>query len=101
MTTLFWLFKSRANSRGEAPIVMRITHNKKRVNIGLEVRVHPSSWDEKKQRVRGQSDFASTTNALLSTCKTNVLKAYDVLLQKNITFSARDILDVYWKKRSI
>ena len=80
---------------------MRITHNKKRVNIGLEVRVHPSSWDEKKQRVRGQSEFATTTNALLNTCKTNVLKAYDVLLQKNITFSARDILDVYQGKDRI
>ena len=41
MKVLFWLNKHRANSRGEAPLMLRVTHHGKRWNVTTDVRIDP------------------------------------------------------------
>lgn len=95
MKVLFWVYSSRATSTGEAPIMMRITHSGKRVNITLDVKVVPAQWDSKRQRVKGNGELAQTINAHVQSCETKVVKAYDHLFKKSETITARQIADAY------
>lgn len=85
----------KANAKGEAPIVMRITHEKERMNLSLGIRVHPSNWDSKRQRAKGNSDWANQINAHLNSCKTKVFEAYDTLFKASQSFSVKQIAEEY------
>jgi site-specific recombinase XerD len=95
MHILFWTYKMRSNSSGETPLVMRITHNKQRINLTLDVKVHPRHWDTTRQRVKGSGADAVQINNLLATYKNKALNAYDVLLKKCETFTVKQIAEVY------
>jgi hypothetical protein len=44
---LFWLYKSKRNKQGEAPIYLRVTYNKERKNLSTAYNINPSRWDRK------------------------------------------------------
>lgn len=94
MYILFWTYKMRIDSSGETPLVMRITHNKERINITLDVKVLPKQWDSKRQRVKGVSESAEQINNLLTTYRNKALHAYDVLLKKSEHFTVKQIAEV-------
>jgi hypothetical protein len=41
MNILFWLYKSRINLRGLCPIMLRITHKGKRINVVTGIEIEP------------------------------------------------------------
>ena len=91
MKILFWIEKRRLNSRGEASIILRITHHGKRVNTSTGVKVKPESWDAKKQRVKGSNDLANSINELLSAQRSKCLNVLGKLIQEGKAFSSSDV----------
>lgn len=88
MKILFWLEKRRVNARGEAPLMLRITHHGKRLNTSTGIRVKPEQWDAKKQRVRGSSQ---SINETLSIQKERCISSLGKLIKEGKPFSTTDI----------
>lgn len=95
MNILFWIYKMKVNASGEAPIVMRVTHEKERVNISLDVRVNPAIWDATKQKIKGNSEWVTQNNNLLNSSKAKILKAYDTLFKKGNSFTVKQVVEEY------
>ena len=57
----------RLDANGDAPIMVRITHAGKRVNINLNLFINPKSWDAKRQKVKGSGANVKEINHLLVT----------------------------------
>lgn len=55
-TINFILRTNRVNARGECPIYIRITHNRKSRYLSLGIAVQEKDWNEDKQRVRRSHD---------------------------------------------
>lgn len=63
MTTInFFLRNDRANARGESPIYIRVTHNRKSKYLSLGIRVKEKDWNEQTQRVRRSHDSYKKIN---------------------------------------
>jgi len=61
-TINFILRTERANARGECPIYIRITHNRKSSYLSLGIAVKAKHWNEEKQRVRRSHDSYKKLN---------------------------------------
>ncbi|NGP87575.1 site-specific integrase [Fodinibius halophilus] len=61
-TINFILRTERANARGEAPIYVRVTHNRKSRYLSLGISVQEKYWNEEKQRVRRSHDSHKVLN---------------------------------------
>lgn len=94
ISVLFFARKSKSNSRGEAPIYMRITINGERYDLGTKRFVTIENWLPEAGRVRGNSEAAKSINSFLDTLRA---KAFDhqkqiLLIGKQLTmdeFKAR------------
>ncbi len=87
MTILFWILKSRTNSSGNAPIMIRISYLGERVNLRIGIHAHPDTWDSNKQKLKGTNDLAKELNAQIHSHKLRILRAYDELLKQNKPFT--------------
>lgn len=94
MKVLFWINKCRVNQKGEAPLMLRVTHQGKRTNVSTEIRVVPDQWDNLRQRVKGNSDLSKEINQLLQTQKTNCISAVESFLKQNLPFCSEDIAKI-------
>jgi integrase len=93
MNILFWINKSRCNTRGEAAIMLRVTHKGNRVNVNTELKIEPKFWDNTKQKVKGSSDLAKEINKLLQTQKSNCIGALESLIKDGKPYASKDIID--------
>ena len=93
MNILLWINKSRCDIRGEASIMLRVTHNGKRTNVTTGLKVAPKQWDSSRQKIKGNTDIAVKTNSLLQTQKAQCLDAINLLLAEGKPFSSQDILE--------
>lgn len=84
MTILFWLYRSRINKSGTAPIMMRITINGKRISFSTNIFVNPASWDQNKQKLKGSSSLTKEYNNTLLNFASSAWNAYNEAIKKNI-----------------
>ncbi|MFX1708099.1 site-specific integrase [Chitinophaga sp. CC14] len=91
MIILFWLAKYRINKAGEAPLYMRITYEGKRAEVGLGQYVLLKHWDNKRQKVKGDSDLVKQVNSIINSFKTKALATYDELFKTNCPITAEII----------
>lgn len=80
-STFFFLRKSRANHEG-APIMLRITVNGRKKTTSVHRRVPEHLWCDKKSRVKGSNDGASSLNLYLDNIKSRTVQSYSDL--KNV-----------------
>jgi len=71
LTTLIHL-KSRANSKGEQPIYLRVTVDSKRQEISLKRSIALKGWDSKKQRGKGNTEAIKTLNKYLRSIEVKI-----------------------------
>jgi len=93
-STLFWLQSSRAIN-DEALLYARITVNRRRVNISLKRKVPLSRWDNKKKKVRGNSNEARQINNYLSQVQTQLFQSFQDLKFKGDLITAELIKAQY------
>lgn len=60
------LKENKASDTGEMPIYIRIIKGRKTRFISLGIKVHPSLWDESKNRVKGKYPNSGRVNAYIS-----------------------------------
>jgi hypothetical protein len=62
ISVLFWLRRARANNDGQAPLMMRLTFGKSKVEKAIGYYVDPKLWNAEKQRLKGNSDTSKLIN---------------------------------------
>lgn len=79
---LFWIYKSKINSAGKAPVYFRISSPTGKFQLSTGVFVSPKEWDSKKQKVKGASAKSLLANTTLIAYKEKVEAAITEILQK-------------------
>ena len=72
LTTHIYARASRANAAGLFPIYVRITLNGKRAEFTTKKYIHPTKWDEKTMRVKGNTEEARTINSYLESIRNKI-----------------------------
>jgi len=75
VTTVFLLKASKARQDGSCPIYVRVTHNKRRIELSTGLFVDQESWDSVKQQVEGKSIEVKSINNRIRKIYSNVLDA--------------------------
>ena len=70
----YYLRASRLNSKGEAPVYVRVTVNSQRINSSTGIFVDPSRWISGKARVKGNNEITRTINTSLDQKQTSIIK---------------------------
>jgi site-specific recombinase XerD len=83
LTILFWLYKARANKKGEVPIYLRITHGNSRKNIATGFSIDKERWDKIKGTVKGTKPDAININAYISQAKARLMELFNQLWKDN------------------
>ncbi|MFN4248714.1 MAG: site-specific integrase [Flavipsychrobacter sp.] len=86
--TSFFLYKQRINKKGECPILLRITIDKKRENVSTGIHSSEKNWDPNRGRIKGNSKEVESQNQLLSALETKALDIYTELLKKDKPISS-------------
>jgi integrase/recombinase XerD len=88
-SVLFWVYSQRADKNNLSNIYVRITVNGKKVNLSINQKADISSWDSKRQRIKGNSNQARTINLLLDDVKSGIVQCYRDLEREDKVLSAQ------------
>ncbi|MCU7551800.1 site-specific integrase [Chitinophagaceae bacterium LB-8] len=91
MNILFWLYKSRMNKKGLAPIMMRISLEGKRINFPTQIEIEETQWDKDRQKVKGSNDLVKAYNKQLLILNTNAWNYYNECLRQQMPLALGDI----------
>jgi site-specific recombinase XerD len=91
IVTHFYVKGARKDSKGLAPIYLRITINGERAEISTDKKINPENWDKSNERVAGRSEPARIINAYLDTLTSKVGKYFSNLDVKDETISVDQI----------
>lgn len=100
LAILFWLNKSKTNSKGKAPIYARITVNGHRTELATGERVEPERWNVKAGSVKGNQEEARRINTLLDQFRTKIRKIFNKLLEEGATISPAVIKGTFVGKKN-
>ncbi len=81
LNVLFWLYKSRVNKQGLAPLYLRLTYRNQRKNIATGLSAPLSKWDAKKGQLKGVVDSAKQVNDYMLQTKSRLLELFNELLR--------------------
>jgi site-specific recombinase XerD len=93
MKILFWLYKSKTNKKGLAPVMMRITLNGQRINFPTHVSTEEKHWDKDKQQIKGNSELTQKYNNYLLNLKTKAWEVYSHNIKDNKVLSPNQVKD--------
>ncbi|WP_339840790.1 site-specific integrase [uncultured Maribacter sp.] len=88
-SVLFWVYSQRADKNNLSNIYVRITVNGKKVNLSINQKADISSWDSKRQRIKGNSNQARTINLLLDDVKSGIVQCYRDLEREDKVLTAQ------------
>jgi site-specific recombinase XerD len=91
MHVLLWLNKSKINSRGLIPLMMRITINGNRINFTTPIAIEEKSWNKNKQSIKGEDKLIEKYNQYLFTLKTQAWDFYNESNKKGITITSNQV----------
>jgi len=92
---LFFLYKSKTNSKGTAPIFCRVTLEGKRKQFSTGLYLNGQFWNGQLQKARGSSNDAQQVNSKLDAIRGLIYKAYETLLKDQDYFSVDDLYNRY------
>ena len=75
-SVLFWVYSQRADKNNFSNIYVRITVNGKKVNLSINQKADISSWDSKRQRIKGNGNLARSINLHLDEVKSEIVQCY-------------------------
>ncbi|MBL7738454.1 MAG: site-specific integrase [Chitinophagaceae bacterium] len=82
LNILFWLYKSKLNKKGEAPLYLRITYQKERKNISTGYNISPEKWDKTKSLMKGIKEEAKQVNAYIFQTKAKLMEVFNDMLKE-------------------
>ncbi len=100
LQVLFYLNKSKENSKGLCPIKCRITYCRKRKEFSTGEFISASDWNAKKQKSLSKSIVSQQINLQLEIITAKIKKAYLQLQLSEVEFTVEDIFHNYVGKPS-
>ncbi len=96
----FILFFVRNNriKNDKVPLYLRITLDGRRAEASINRSVPLSLWNASSGKVAGNTGEAHVLNRYLNKVQNDVYKSYQVLLDKNTSFTSKQVLDLYLGK---
>ncbi len=88
---LFFIYKSKPNSKDEVPIICRITLDGVRKQFATGNNIKEQQWNLSSQRFKGSSQDAKIINSNLDTIEQKLNKAYSEVLREKEIFYVDDI----------
>ena len=88
---LFFIYKSKANKKGEMPIFCRVTLDGNRKQFATGSSIKEPNWSVKNQRCKGLSKEANLINTNLETIEQKLNVAYNDIVKANEIFYIDDI----------
>ncbi len=92
-TLLCIIRKNRRNNRGEFPVYMRITVDKKRIEIGTKIIVQAEKWDAGKGRIKTTLPDAKAINQMLNNFEHRAREIYNQLVLQGKLVTPEEIKD--------
>ena len=92
IVTHFYVKEARKDSKGLAPIYLRITINGERVEISANKKVNPENWDKSTERVASRTEPARIINTALNNLMGKVDRYFSNLDLKDETISVHQII---------
>lgn len=99
-TFIFYIREERSNARGECPVYLKITHNRKRKYIDTGIKISSNDWNETKQQVRRRHRNYNKLNEELDIIRANAEQAYRELnrdkrassdaIKKRLEYASKD-----------
>ncbi|MFD2697424.1 site-specific integrase [Mesonia sediminis] len=72
VTTLAWVKKAKPDSLNQVPIYLRITKDRKRVEISLGIKIKLEQWNAKAQKAKGNSIDSRKINNAIDKAKSKI-----------------------------
>ena len=69
----------RARKDGSYPLIMRVLHDRKSINISLGYSVHPQDWNDKTEKLKKSSQVVENTTRFNNALHKKRTKAYDTI----------------------
>lgn len=99
LSILFWVRKSAANSKGFAPLKVRLTlPGNDKCDFSSGHTVHVDLWNPVKKRVGGNSAEAARVNLYISRSETKLQDIYDDLVKEDREISGELIKNIFLGK---
>ncbi|GMN09039.1 site-specific integrase [Croceitalea sp. MTPC9] len=95
LSILFYIKKSKADSKGKSNIYLRITVDGKRAECSIYRKVKIDHWNPKSQRVLGNSADAKEINQQIHLIKNKIFKIQQEYLRVDKRFDAIDLRDAF------
>ncbi|MBE9585930.1 site-specific integrase [Mucilaginibacter sp. JRF] len=89
----FSLKKSKILSNGTAPVYMRLTIDKERVEFTTRRYIKPDRWNLNRQQMTGTNEEARTFNSYLKTLEQKVFEVQRQMIDGNVLITALGIRD--------
>jgi len=88
---LFWLYKSKTNKKGLAPLSLRITVGGTKTEVSTGLHIAAKQWDSKRVLIKGSSTEAKEMNKRLELLRGAANKAYNALIEQDLPTSAEQV----------
>ena len=59
---LFWLYRSKVNPKGQAPIYLRLTQAGAKVQLSTGYFIEPAKWEVQKEGLKGNTEESNHVN---------------------------------------
>lgn len=82
LSLVVYMSKTKLDKNGEAPIYLRITLDKQRIEINLRRKVSPNEWDSVKCRVKGRDQKSKNINSFIDSIVGRTITVYEELTRK-------------------
>lgn len=92
---LLYLKKSAPDKMGKSPIMGRVTVGLSMSQFSCKLSCTPSLWSPRESRLSGKTREAVETNAKIEKLLLAVHSAYNVLLERNQSFTADDVKNLF------
>lgn len=82
ITVLVWLYKTKINKKGQAPICLRVSYSQQRKTIATGYSISPEKWDGNKAKVKGTTVEAQQINDYLQQAQSKLVSIYNEMLKE-------------------
>lgn len=100
LKTLFFLYRSKTNQKGEAPIYCRVTLNKKRKQFSTGYFIRSGEWDRKRQMVKSSNPLSDEINNHLISLKQRILRSSLQLEAQESEISVDSVISIVLGKNT-
>ncbi len=95
-TVLFFIKKDKLLKNGEAPVRMRITIDKRSVDISIKRSCPPNFWNQSKENSRGKDRSAIELNRYIELTRSRIHQIYRELETSDRSITAEIIRNIYY-----